>query len=54
MLNRRIRINLFDFAKVFPTDKDYYTDGIHVNAEGSQLKAKLFADYIIENKLLPN
>jgi lysophospholipase L1-like esterase len=49
---RETGANLFDFAKVFPTDKRYYTDGIHVNAEGSALKAKLFADYLIESGLV--
>lgn len=44
--------NLFDFAGVFPVDKGYYTDGLHVNEKGSQLKAKLFADYLVENGLL--
>lgn len=46
-------INLFDFARVFPVDKGLFTDGLHVNIEGVRLKAKLFADYLIENKLVP-
>ncbi len=49
---RETGANLFDFAKVFPTDKRYYTDGVHVNSEGSALKAKLFADYLIESGLV--
>ena len=46
--------NLFDFTSVFPTDKSYYTDGRHVNVEGAKLKAKLFADYLIESGLVQN
>ncbi|HML74253.1 MAG TPA: SGNH/GDSL hydrolase family protein [Anaerohalosphaeraceae bacterium] len=49
---RQTGASLFDFALVFPKDKCYFTDGIHVNAEGSALKAKLFADYLIETGLV--
>jgi lysophospholipase L1-like esterase len=50
---KEMRVNLFDFAKVFPKDKKYYTDGRHVNAKGAQLKAKFFAEYIHKAKLIP-
>jgi hypothetical protein len=46
-------VNFFDFANYFPKDKRYYSDGRHVNEEGVKLKAELFADYIIKNKLIP-
>jgi hypothetical protein len=47
--------HLFDFAASFPDDKQYYcSDGVHVTTEGVKLKAKLFADYIVDNNLLPN
>lgn len=49
---REMSVNLFDFASVFPADKQYYTDGLHVTVEGAELKAKLFADYIVENRLI--
>jgi hypothetical protein len=42
----------FDFAKVFPTDRRYFTDGRHNNEEGAALKAKLFADFLVESGLL--
>jgi hypothetical protein len=45
-------VHLFDFAALFPSDKRYYTDGVHVNAEGVKLKAKLFADYLCDNRLI--
>jgi lysophospholipase L1-like esterase len=43
---------LFDFAKVFPRDARYFSDGRHVNVEGSRLKARLFADFLVESDLL--
>ncbi|HEX9641313.1 MAG TPA: SGNH/GDSL hydrolase family protein [Candidatus Krumholzibacteria bacterium] len=45
--------SLFDFAAIFPQDPRYYTDGRHMNEEGSLLKAELFARYLIESHLLP-
>ncbi len=52
-LSQKMQVNIFDFADVFPKDKIYFTDGIHVNAEGVKLKAKMFADYLINKELLP-
>ena len=46
-------VNFFDFASVFPKDKKYYHDGRHVTIEGARLKAKLFADFIDSNLLIP-
>jgi lysophospholipase L1-like esterase len=51
---REMDAHLFDFANVFPVDKRYYADGLHVSEEGAILKARLFAEYIIENKLIPS
>ena len=45
--------HFFDFAAAFPTDKRWYTDGRHVNEEGAQLKAELFGNFLIDNRLLP-
>jgi lysophospholipase L1-like esterase len=42
----------FDFAAVFPSDRRYFTDGRHNNEEGAALKAKLFADFLVESGLL--
>ena len=42
----------FDFASVFPKDPKYYQDDIHVNEKGSALKAKQFANYILEEGIL--
>ncbi len=46
-------VHLFDFASLFPTDKRYYVDGVHVNVEGARLKARLFAEYIHNSRLIP-
>lgn len=45
--------HLFDFGAVFPPDRDLYVDGQHVNVEGSRLKARLYADYLVASGLLP-
>lgn len=45
---------LFDLASGFPVDKKYYHDGRHVNEEGARLMAKLFANYLVENNLIPS
>lgn len=50
---REIGAHLFDFASLYPVDKQYYTDGLHVNVEGAKLKARLFADYLSNNQLIP-
>jgi lysophospholipase L1-like esterase len=42
----------FDFAAVFPTDRRYFTDGRHNNEEGAALKANLFADFLVDSRLL--
>ncbi|MDP8298575.1 MAG: hypothetical protein P9L88_01525 [Candidatus Tantalella remota] len=42
----------FDFAEYFPRDDNYFTDGIHVNEEGAELKAELFANFLVKNNLL--
>ncbi|MGD2095392.1 MAG: GDSL-type esterase/lipase family protein [Phycisphaerales bacterium] len=52
-VTEKMHVNIFDFAELFPKDEIYFTDGIHVNAEGVKLKAKMFADYLISKELLP-
>ena len=54
---------LFDFAAVFPKEERYFsrirrwgeefTDIYHLNAPGNELKAKMFADFLSENELIP-
>jgi len=45
--------DFFEFVKVFPKDKIYFVDGIHIYADDVKLKAKMFADYLVESELLP-
>lgn len=45
---------LFDFAELFPPDKQYFADSSHVNEQGVLLKARLFAEFIRENNLIPS
>lgn len=44
----------FDFAAVMPTDTVYWSDGRHVNEKGAELKARLFAQFIVNEKLIPD
>jgi hypothetical protein len=39
---------------VFPIARRFYTDGRHVTVAGAKLKAKLFADFIVERHLIPH
>ena len=44
----------FDFEAAFPDDAAWWApDGIHVNDEGTKLKAKLVADFLVEQGFLP-
>ena len=44
--------HFFDFADKFPTAKQYYADGRHVNEAGAKLKAQFFGDYLIKQHLV--
>jgi len=44
---------LFDYAAEFPPDKKYWGDELHVNYDGAELKANLFADYLQDADLVP-
>jgi len=44
--------DFFDFAATFPQEAELWTDGTHVNRRGAKLKAKLFADFLIESDRL--
>ncbi|NNE07294.1 MAG: SGNH/GDSL hydrolase family protein [Gemmatimonadetes bacterium] len=45
-------LHFFDFASVFPKDQKLFTDGRHVTPSGAIMKARYFADYLIDNQLL--
>jgi len=49
---QKMDVHFFDFASKFPSEKQYYEDEWHVNEEGAQLKAELFADFIKRNNLI--
>jgi hypothetical protein len=46
------QIPLFDFAAVMPQDAKYWADGRHSNESGAILKAKLFAEFIHDQRLI--
>lgn len=45
-------VYFFDFAEKMPENKKYWSDGRHLNYEGNLLKAKLFGEYIQENRII--
>ncbi len=49
----KMNLHYYDFASIFPIDPEFFTDGRHVNPKGARLKARFFADYMVENQLLP-
>ena len=44
----------FDLAAEFPRTKSYFCDGCHVSKKGAQLKARLFARFILGHHLIPD
>ncbi len=47
-------VNFFDFAEIFPKEEVLFRDEAHVTFEGVQIKGRLFADYLVENALVPS
>lgn len=43
---------LFDFAARFPADRALFVDQVHLNEDGARVKARLFADFLLESGLL--
>jgi hypothetical protein len=43
----------FDFNAVMPIGHEFWADFIHVNEEGSATKAKLFAEHLLQSRLIP-
>lgn len=43
---------VFDFAASFPGNPELYAEGVHVNERGAELKAALFAEFLIEQNLI--
>ncbi|MGC9503058.1 SGNH/GDSL hydrolase family protein [Baaleninema sp.] len=50
---QRRNVSLLDFAATFPRQEQYYDDGVHVTEAGSRLKAQMFANFIVEQSLVP-
>jgi lysophospholipase L1-like esterase len=47
------QVPLFDYASVMPVDPSFWSDGRHVNEQGAQRKAELYAAFLAENCLPP-
>jgi lysophospholipase L1-like esterase len=42
----------FDFAALFPNDPALFFGAVHLNDKGAHLKARLFADYLVDSGLI--
>jgi hypothetical protein len=52
VIGKEHNVPVFDFAKEMPSDRSYWYDGRHVNELGSEMKGKLFANFIYSHKLI--
>ncbi len=52
-LAREYSIPFFDYEAVMPKDGHYWRDEIHVSPTGAAMTGRLFANYLIENGLVP-
>jgi len=43
----------FDLASVFPRDSQFFTDIIHMTGEGGEIMARLIADFLVNEDLVP-
>jgi lysophospholipase L1-like esterase len=52
-LGRELEVPVFDFARVFPATPDLYIGAFHMSEKGARLQARMFADFLEDNELLP-
>lgn len=52
-IGARMGVPVFDFASVFPQERELFSDPVHMTKKGSQVKAKFFADFLTANELVP-
>jgi hypothetical protein len=48
-----MKVPMFDFANAMPKDRIFWSDSRHVNARGARMKAELFAQFLVNNDLVP-
>lgn len=51
-LGRKNNVPVYDYASEMPIDKKYWVDGRHVSELGAEIKGKLYAQFIIKNRLI--
>lgn len=52
-LARELDVPLFPFAERFPDAKRFFVGAIHFTAAGNRMRARLFADFLTEQDLVP-
>jgi lysophospholipase L1-like esterase len=53
-ISKKMRISMIDFEKLMPKDRKYWADGVHLNEDGSKLKAEIFVDFLINEGFVKN
>jgi lysophospholipase L1-like esterase len=52
-LAESLDVRVYDFAAAFPRDPNLFSSAVHLSVGGNRLKAKLFADFLVDADLLP-
>jgi hypothetical protein len=52
-IGREQHVAVYDFAAEMPDDPNLFVGAVHMNVEGSRVQARLFADFLIREGLLP-
>ena len=46
-------VPVFRFAELFPRETDLFADAIHLSEAGSRLQGEMFAEFLLEQGLVP-
>ena len=50
---REMGVPVLDLAKLMPSDRQYFTDGVHFTEEGNAVMAHLIGSLLIDGGLMP-
>lgn len=48
----RLDVPVFDFSEVFPSSPEFFADPVHLTIEGAREKGVLFAQFLVDEKLV--
>lgn len=52
-IGRELQVPVYDFAAEMPDDPRLYVGALHMTVEGSRVQARLFADFLLREGLVP-